>query len=412
MDRSSRSDAGKNSFAMRKVTVAFAIAATLSACASPGTPPGAPERHIAPQVVSITPDTNATNVKARDVVVKFDAVVSERPAATNATELHDLVTVSPRRGDIDVDWKRSSIAIRPKRGWLPNTTYTVSIAPGISDLQGNVRKDPVTIIFSTGDSIAQSFVRGVVFDWMTGMPAPGAIVEVVPRPDSAAVYVAVADSAGRFEIRAPNAEHYTVRASINTLKERVFDSRMAFDTLSVALRDSARVELLTYARDSVGPQLGIVRIDDSVTLRAMFTGAIDPITLPALTQFSLLASDSSRIPIASAVPITLFQEAADSAMRDSLKNNAEANAPTAAVVDTAARNKPSKPLLFREIVLKLAQPLTQKSEYVLKVSDIRSPSGVAASSERKFTAPEVKKVEPKVEAKQEPKPDTTPKDEP
>src|SRR5665213_4500782 len=66
----------------------------LVACASPGLPPGGPERHTPPMITRIQPDNNSVGVRGKEFVVHFDEVISEHPAG--ATSLNDLVLISPR----------------------------------------------------------------------------------------------------------------------------------------------------------------------------------------------------------------------------------------------------------------------------------------------------------------------------
>ena len=123
---------------MTRTTLAAAmLAAALGACASPGVPPGGPERHTPPMITRIDPDTNTVNVRGSEFIIHFDEVINERPAA--APTLGDLVLVSPRDGEPDVSWHRNAISIHPRKGWRPNTPYTVTLLPGVSDLRGNVR---------------------------------------------------------------------------------------------------------------------------------------------------------------------------------------------------------------------------------------------------------------------------------
>jgi hypothetical protein len=376
-------------------------------------PPGGPERHTPPVVTRITPDTNATHVTPHDVKITFDEVISERPSG-NASKLGDLVLVSPRTGDVNVDWHRDNITIRPDKGWRANTTYTVSVLPGIVDLRGNIRKEGVNLTFSTGDSIVHSAIRGVVFDWLTGRPVVNAVVEAVPVTDSSAIYFAVADSLGRFSIRAPGATQYTVRASANTTQDHVFDNRMAYDSVHVALTDSAVVELLTFVHDSLGPRLTNVQVVDSVTLSASFGAPIDPEAPLDTAQFTLLASDSSRVPILAVRAanqdttrdtthlgnvVRADTMRADTTRADTVRvdtTRADTTHADTAHADTThlpsrdtlvTMTKPSKPLLIRNVIITLGTPLHPKSEYRLETRNLRGPNGVALSSDQTFTTP-------------------------
>src|SRR5215207_8511048 len=112
-----------------------ALLAVALGCASQGAPPGGAPDSTPPEVLHITPDTGAVNVKPARVVFRFDEVVSERPQG--ATSLRDLFIISPRQGEPDVDWRRDAITVRARRGWRANTVYTVTMLPGLTDLRGN-----------------------------------------------------------------------------------------------------------------------------------------------------------------------------------------------------------------------------------------------------------------------------------
>ncbi len=118
---------------MRRL-IAGAAAVAVVACASAGTPPGGPEDHAPPQIVSISPDSGQTNVNLKHVEFKFDEVVSDRPVG--AAQLDQIFLISPRNGQPDISWHRTRIDVRPKNGFRANTTYRVTMLPGLVDLRG------------------------------------------------------------------------------------------------------------------------------------------------------------------------------------------------------------------------------------------------------------------------------------
>src|SRR4029079_5166222 len=138
---------------MRAVTFA-AVAALTIACASPGMPPGGPADTEAPQIVKIVPDSAKTGTSPKEVIFRFDEVVSERPAG--ATSLAGLFLISPTDGQPRVDWHRDEISVRPRRRWRENTAYTITLLPGLADLRGNARNTGAMTMFSTGAAIPSS----------------------------------------------------------------------------------------------------------------------------------------------------------------------------------------------------------------------------------------------------------------
>ena len=395
--------------------VAFGIVA----CASPGMPPGGPEDHVPPKLVSVSPDTNATNVKASGVTFRFDEVVSERPAA--AQSLDKLVVLSPSDGAARVRWRRSRIQVRPRHSFRPNTTYTVTLLPGIADLRGNVHTTPFTTTFSTGPQLSRTRLSGVVFDWVNGKPAGRAFVEAWQRTDTTFTWLAQADSAGRFELRSFPSGSYVVRAIIDANDNRGLDPREAWDTVGVAVADSAHLELYAFVHDTIGPRINAANVSDSVTLRVDFDKAVDP-RLPLMpAQFVVLATDSTATAVV-AFPSdsTIDAErdarerartdsgrarpgAKDSAQADSGRrvraiapaNPADSRVPLprpgrgkpAAPVDTVPLPKPTRPSPNVHVNLRLAKPLKPATTYRLRAIDIRGLLGNARTSDKLFTTP-------------------------
>src|SRR5512141_1927251 len=219
-----------------RAQIAIGLLCAAEACASPGIPPGGPVDTQAPKLLSVAPDSGQTGISPKAVVFRFDEVVSERPAGV--ASLDALFLISPRDGSPNVDWHRSEVAVRPRRGWKANTPYTVTMLPGMSDLRGNIRNTGAIMVFSTGPVIPASNVSGTVLNWTTGMVAPRAFVEARPATDTTTDYVTVADSSGVFVFPHLPAGTYRLRGIIDDNNNRGLDPREAWDTASVTLVDS------------------------------------------------------------------------------------------------------------------------------------------------------------------------------
>src|SRR6185436_20572340 len=150
-------------------------------------PPGGPPDVAAPVLLRIIPDSGAVGVRPKEVLFQFDEVVSERPPSV--TTLGDLFLISPRNGAPDASWHRDAIGVKPAHGWRPNTAYTVIMQKGVSDIRGNVRNTGATTFFATGTFIPHTLLAGTVFDWVSGSPATGAIVEAYVPPDTLHPYM-------------------------------------------------------------------------------------------------------------------------------------------------------------------------------------------------------------------------------
>jgi hypothetical protein len=375
----------------------------LVACAQQGFPPGGPPDKEPPKLVKTSPDTNARNVTEKEVDLQYDEVLSERPGG--ASSLEALVLISPRDGAPRVGWHRSRISVRGHNDWKPNTTYTVDVLPGISDLRGNADKVGYRLVFSTGPQIAGASVSGVVFDWPAGHPAPNAIVEAISHPDST-VYIDHADSVGHFRIAHIPAGSFTVFGWLDANNNRDRDPHELQDSISITLKDTAAVELLAFVHDSIGPHIVTVEVRDSLTLHATFDKPVNPGQPLDSAHIMLRAADSALVPVKAIVSAReIDRQRSDSAARaDSIRarrdtafrrqyqaqhrvptdSNARAAVRRAAVLATM---KPSKPVPVTDIQITLLRPLTSGATYRVESKDVRNLMGVAASSIRSFTVP-------------------------
>jgi hypothetical protein len=339
------------------------LAATLiaaAACASPGAPPGGPVDTQAPQVVRIAPDSGRTGVTPRDVIFRFDEVVSERP--TGAASLSAMFLISPRRGEPRVDWNRNEIAVRPRGGWRANTAYTITMLPGISDLRGNVRNTGVTTVFSTGATIPGGRISGTLFEWVEGRPLPRALVQANPVGDTSLVYLTSTDSAGTFVVANLPAGAYRVRGINDANNNRGLDPREAWDSVIVQLADSSNVELLAFTRDSVGTRLQTVNPRDSVTLELVFDNPLSVTQPLTVANVRVRGSDSVDVPVVSLAP-----PPPDTTVREG--------------------RRPSRPSPVRIMMLTVARSLTPGAVYRVSVRDAANLIGVVRSSDRTVTVP-------------------------
>jgi hypothetical protein len=379
---------------------ALLLAAALlgAACASVAPPPGGPEDRTAPRLLSVSPDSGAVGIRARDVTFRFDEVISDRPQG--ATDLAGLVILSPRDGAPRVRWSREEIRVRPRDGWRPNTTYSITLLPGVSDLRGNVGKARRTVVVSTGPTMAQFEITGRIFDWPAERVAPGAVVEAVSLPDSV-VYVGVADSVGGFAVGPLPGGSYAVRGFVDQNKNWGLDRGEAWDSTRVELRAQRTfVELLAAMRDTIPPRIAQLTLTDSATITIEFDRALEPGQAITPALFRVRGPDSTDVPIVSALTrgeVERQREEArrradtTAARRDSLaRRDSVARADSAAAAgrrQPAPPPKPSRPAPQTTVVLRLARPLAPGASYRVRVAGLRNLMGAAGTAERVLAVP-------------------------
>jgi len=371
----------------------------LGGCASAGAPPGGPERKTPPEIVAVTPDSGATNVKAKSVEIQFDAVVSDRPSGSGAAMLDQLFLISPRTGAPEVSWHRSRISVKPRGGFRPNTAYRITILPGIVDLRGNVRKEARTLLFSTGATFPQFNIPGRVFDWAGQRPIGGAYVEAIPRSDTTIAYLAASDTSGQFELGPLPAGDYLVRGLIDQNSNHKIDRNEKWDSLSVSVAGtSPLIELDAIERDSTPARIDNVSRVDSLTLRVSFDKPLDPrIPLqPALVH--LVRADSTPLEVASVQWQSAFdkeqaarqQAAADSARRAADTSRAAARPVTPPAPTPGARTpppppKPKLPPPDKGVIVKVSPTtLVTPGNYVITFKGMRNLVGNSGDARRIF----------------------------
>jgi hypothetical protein len=386
---------------LRRLTAAALLAL---GCASPGMPPGGPIDVAAPEIIDIAPDSGRVGISPKEVRFRFDEVVSERPPSV--TTLADLFLISPRDGTPNVGWHRDEISVRPRRGWRPNTAYTVIMLRGLADIRGNVRNSGASTFFSTGPNIPATRITGRVFDWASGAVASGALVEAFVPPDSIHAYIALVDSTGAYAIERAQPGNYLIRAFLDRNKNQAIDLTETWDSSSITLRDSLSKDLFVFVHDTIPPRVRDVVGVDSVTLRVTFDKPIDPTQTLSVANFIVVGPDSVRLPLVSAgpagkdsaailpTPAPTIQPTAPNASR------LPSRAPNAPRRDTTAQTRAvmPRPAPISDVVIKLQRPLAPKTTYHVRALRIRGLLGATGDSERAYTTPAPTPVTPKAPA--------------
>ena len=258
---------------------------------------------------------------------------------------------------------------------------------GIADIRGNVRNTGAVTFFSTGNNIPRTRITGNVFDWVSGSPATGALVESFVPPDSVRAYIAVADSNGAFVMEHLPPARYTIRAYIDRNKNQGIDPSEPWDSASIVLTDSARSDLLVFTHDTIAPRIRDVAATDSVTLQVTFDKPVDPAQTLSAGNFAVIGPDSAPLPIVSAGPPAKDTIAAPNSAAGVPRP--PSRAPARPATDTVARPKPvmPRPIPISGAVIKLQRPLVPKTAYRVRAIGIRGLLGRVGDSERVYTMP-------------------------
>jgi hypothetical protein len=235
--------------------------------------------------------------------------------------------------------------------------------------------------------IPRTHLSGQVFDWASGVPATGALVESFVPPDSLHPFVALVDSSGDFTLEHLPPGRYLVRAYVDRNKNLAVEPSEAWDSATVNLTDSAQREFLVFTHDTVAPRIRDVEVVDSVNLRVTFDKPIAPGQTLAPANFSLTGPDSARVPIVSAGPAP--KDTAAKVTPEEVRPPAARPAAGRPPRDTVSIPKRvmSRASPISSVILKLAHPLVPKTVYLVRAIGIRGLTGRTGDSERAYTSP-------------------------
>jgi hypothetical protein len=280
---------------LRRSRILLLGGALACGCARAFAPPGGERDVMAPRLESVSPAPLSVVPASRQAVVfRFDERISSR--RFNRT----LVTVNPAAPeDVNAEVSGHELRISLERGWQPGQVYQVLVRPGIGDLFGNERRDPVELIFSTGDPPPPSALAGLLEDRITGASPAEGVIQALRQGDSVS-YIAGADSAGFFALRHVPYGTYDVTAYGDQNRNRRRDPSEAVAGPVVATlgsgQDTVMLALVLLPPDSTAPRLTGADRTDSVHVRLTFDDYLDADSMATFAAQVLALPDSAPLP--------------------------------------------------------------------------------------------------------------------
>jgi hypothetical protein len=199
-------------------------------------------------------------------------------------------------------------------------------------------------------------------------------VEARAGTDTTVSWIARADTVGAFRLSHLPRKAFTLRAYTDKNKNFGVDPGEPSDSSGATAGDSTRVDFLVVARDSIAPRLSNASAIDSVTISATFDRPTDSASAVTAANYTLIASDSSKIQIVSISPPPR---------------------------DTSSKRKPiARSVPLSTVTIKLNEPLAAKKTYALRATGLVGMLGQTLPSEVKVMA---------TRAPPPPTPTTTPK---
>jgi hypothetical protein len=140
------------------IALLFLSTSLLLGCAKEGMPPGGPEDTIPPEVVSVSPPPDTTQV---DPNSRIEIIFSERMIA-KITEESIFISPLPRE-PFEFKWRGRKLVLTPSQPLQPDRTYVISIGTDALDLRRNRLAQSYTFAFSTGSRLDHGSISGEVW---------------------------------------------------------------------------------------------------------------------------------------------------------------------------------------------------------------------------------------------------------
>ncbi len=140
-----------------RLVLLILIAFLFTQCAHKVAPSGGPEDKTPPVLVQTEPDSFQVKVP-RSAAIRL--IFSEKLQESSVSEQVWIIP-EPSNG-IQVTVKKNRIMIQPRDSLLPDLTYQVIVGTGVKDRHGNPLRQPVQLIFSTGETIDSARIEGQV----------------------------------------------------------------------------------------------------------------------------------------------------------------------------------------------------------------------------------------------------------
>jgi uncharacterized protein (DUF2141 family) len=184
----------------------------LLSCARIVTPTGGPKDISPPKVVDEKPKNGSVNFSGKTIKITFDEFV------TLNNPIENIIFSPLLKGQIDYSTQGKSIVVKIKDTLQKNTTYNIFFSDCIQDFHEGNKLDGYNYAFSTGDSIDQHKIFGMVANSETNKPEAGCFIMLYTEDidslplTSLPEYITKTNEQGKFSFYHLKPNHYKVFA--------------------------------------------------------------------------------------------------------------------------------------------------------------------------------------------------------
>ena len=236
----------------------FLLLCLLAGCAQIVTPSGGPKDITPPRILAEKPENSSTNFSEKTIKITFDEFVT----LNNPTE--NVIFSPPLNHPAEFTTKGKSVVVKINDTLQENTTYNIFFADCIQDFHEGNKLIGYNYAFSTGDSIDQHKLFGMVVNAETNKPEAGVFVmlyednidslPLTTRP----YYLTKTDDKGIFVLQHLKLNNYKIFALKDINSDLIFN----LPNESIAFADSTFTSK-KYLTDSLQTD----NMKDIITLR-------------------------------------------------------------------------------------------------------------------------------------------------
>lgn len=195
--------------------IALLINIGIFSCAKQSSPMGGPKDEAPPELVTMEPKNETTNIRPSEVTLTFNEFVKlENP------NKQIIITPKVKMDEIEFLATRNRVNIKLNQELEENTTYVFNFQKSIQDITESNPVENLKLVFSTGDEIDSLQVSGKVAyifppkekeikDVLVGLYEDADTTDLFTAQP---YYIAQADTAGNFEITNIKSGRYRVYA--------------------------------------------------------------------------------------------------------------------------------------------------------------------------------------------------------
>lgn len=271
------------------------IIVTLISCAHQGTPSGGPDDKTSPKVVNSFPRSESVNVPTNSrIIISFSEWLS--------TKSDRGVSIFPP-AKVKITVNRDRIEIIPVKGLLDSTTYHITINTLLQDLHNNPILSPVSLVFSTGNTLDSGEISGCVIDPSKKVLQPKIALFNNAKfiPDSGLTvtpdYLVQTDSSGRFGFSHVKKGNYRIigfsDANSDNLLEPVTEQVYSpVDSLITISDETAAIKLFPSSYDTARPKIKSIQVISSTIISGQWMTPYDLRSGLKLPQCTIERTDS------------------------------------------------------------------------------------------------------------------------